>query len=80
MSALICASWYNSNIDAIQLLLDAGLDINAKDKYVRNSLLVAVCGDNSKEVIQYLINSGEVIHIREKLYLKTRKEHSADMG
>ena len=51
------------NIEILSLLLEAGADIEAKDKYGVTPLLQASGGPN-KELLQFLINKGASVHAK----------------
>ena len=57
VTALMIACW-NGNVDAINILLDAGADPHIADSNSYTCLHHAVDGDSSKDVLQTIINQG----------------------
>ena len=53
-TVLMTAAKYNQNSDAINILLDSGADINAKNKKLRTALILAVMNNNTPDVIEAL--------------------------
>ncbi len=58
LTPLMFSSRYNSNRQVIQVLLDNGADIDARDEDGRTVLMLASAHNSNKEVIQTLIDNG----------------------
>ncbi|MCD6045475.1 MAG: ankyrin-3-like [Gammaproteobacteria bacterium] len=59
--------------EIIECLLDAGADVDLKDRYGRNALLMA-CGSGNPEIVECIFN-----HIDEKIILKDKTRHHRDI-
>lgn len=58
------AAWRNNNPEVVKTLINAGSDINAKDKYGDTALIRAVLFNRNSEVVKTLINAGADINAK----------------
>ena len=76
VTPLIMAAWYNENPEVTKLLLDAGADVNARDKNGCTPLIWAAVFNENPEVTKVLIDAGANVNARSE-YGTTPLMHAA---
>ena len=64
MFRLIHSAAQNGNVKLAELLIDYGADVNAADMWLRTPLMLAAKYSKEQEIIQYLLNSGADLHLK----------------